>query len=409
MRASRFFVQGQRLAANEQFDEAIHAFEQALERRPQMVGVHLHYALALSAVDRLDEAVAAMQKAMLIEAQNAVLPMFLGLILFDHADYAGAQSWCEQSLSLNPQQLRAQALLALIDLTEGRVARGYGRLQQSQSSSLSLLEGLALRCGMRQPPRLYQQASSIWQSRLLLVVESHLMRAGSSAATLAERLLQDAPQAPATNHVNVVDRLLTPCIMHMIRLYYHLHYAAQPAQRDMWLRYNEAEAAYFLAQLDTALEAYEKLVPNFPEPKRIEQRLYEIAYAKGDFKRAWKHWRRWAGTAASNLSPLDRLQQAELQYQAGDYEGTKATLEQITALPWRDFRVPYYEGLCHLQAGEKRAAHRCFVETTRRLNPNIVGIRLDELHRLHQAQPSPAVADPAAHPTGEPISFQEPS
>jgi tetratricopeptide (TPR) repeat protein len=404
MRASRFFVQGQRLTANDQLDEALSAFEQALTRRPQMAGIHLHYALALSAVERLDEAVAAMQQAMSIEPQNAVMPMFLGLILFDHADYAGAQSWCEQSLTLNPQQLRAQALLALIDLAEGRVARGYGRLQQSQNPSFSVVERFALKCGMRQPPLLYQQASSTWQSRLLLVVESDLMRAGSSVPTLAERLIHDSPQAQAMNNANAVDRLLTPCIMSVIRLYYRLHYVFHPAQRDMWLRYTQAESAYFLAQPDTAKAAYEKLMPNFPDPKRLEQRLYEIAYAQGDLKRAWKHWRRWAGTAVSDLSSLDQLQQAELQYQAGDYEGTKATLEQITTLPWRDFRVPYYEGLCHLQAGKRHAAHRCFVETTRRLNPNIVGVRLDELHRLHQAPRGSSVLDPTAHPSGEPLS-----
>ncbi|ETX04098.1 MAG: hypothetical protein ETSY2_30780, partial [Candidatus Entotheonella gemina] len=152
MRASRCFVQGQRLAANGQLDEALNAFEQALAWRPQMTGVHLHYALALSDADRLDEAVSAMHKAMAIEPLNAVLPMFLGLILFDHADYPGAQSWCEQALILDPQQLRAQALLALVDLAEGRVARGYEQLQQSQSPSLSMLERLAFKCGMRQPP-----------------------------------------------------------------------------------------------------------------------------------------------------------------------------------------------------------------------------------------------------------------
>lgn len=399
MRASRFFVQGQRLAANDQLDEALSAFEQALARRPQMAGAHLHYALALSAAERLDEAVSAMQKAMAIAPHNAVLPMFLGLILFDHADYAGAQSWCEQSLTLNPQQLRAQALLALIDLAEGRVARGYERLQQSQSPSLSMLEQLALKCGMHQPPRLYQQASSMWQSRLLFVVESHLMRAGSGVPTLAEQLIHDSPQAQAMRSANVVDRVLTPCMITLMRLCYRLRYASQPAQRDMWLRYAQAEAAYFSAQPDTATEAYEKLMPEFPQPQRLDQRLYEIAYTQGDLQRAWKHWRRWADTAAPNLSPLDWLQQAELQYQVGDYEGTQATLEHITALPWHDFRIPYYKGLCHLQAGARREARRCFVETTRRLNPNIVGVRLDALHRLHPAQSSSPVADPAARPS----------
>ncbi|WP_089944488.1 tetratricopeptide repeat protein [Candidatus Entotheonella palauensis] len=397
MRASRCFVQGQRLAANGQLDEALNAFEQALAWRPQMTGVHLHYALALSDADRLDEAVSAMHKAMAIEPLNAVLPMFLGLILFDHADYPGAQSWCEQALILDPQQLRAQALLALVDLAEGRVARGYEQLQQSQSPSLSMLERLAFKCGMRQPPLLYQQASSMWQSRLLLVIESHLMRAGDGVPTLADRLIHDSPQAEALQHVNIVDRILTPCVMTLIRLSYRLRYAAQPTRRDMWLRYAEAEEAYFTAQPDTAVDIYEQLMPDFPEPQRLEQRLYEIAYARGDFQRARTHWCNWSHLAEPDLGPLDRLQQAELQYQAGDYEGTKATLEQLTILPWSDFRVPYYEGLCHLRAGAKREAHRCFIETARRLNPNIVGVRLEELHRLHRAQPGPSVVDSMAH------------
>lgn len=387
MRASRFFVQGQRLAENDQLDEALMAFEQALTRQPQMAGAHLHYALALSDADRLDEAVSAMHQAMRIDPQNAVLPMFLGQILFDHADYAGAQSWCEHSLTFNPQQLRARALIALIDLAEGRVAQGYERLQQSQSPTLSMVERLTLKCGARQPPLLYQQASSMWQSRLLLVLEAHLMRAGSAAPTLAERLVHDSPQAKALQSVHVVDRVLTPCIMMLIRLFYRLRYASQPAQRDLWLCYARAEEAYYLAQLDTATEAYKTLMTDFPEPQRLELRLYDIAYAQGDLQRAWHHWCAWTRAAASELGPLDRLQQVELQYQAGDYEGTQATLEHITTLPWHDFRVPYYEGLCHLQAGAKRKARRCFVETTRRLNPNIVGVRLDELHRLHQAAP----------------------
>ncbi len=373
------------------------AFEQALALRPQMAGLHLHYALALSEVDRLDDAVAAMHKAMEGDPQNAVLPMFLGQILFDHADYPGAQSWCEQSLTLNPQQLRSRALMALIDLAQGRVAQGYEQLQQTQSPSLSTMERLVLKCGIRQPPVLYQQASSMWQSRLLTVVESHLMRAGSTAQTLADQLIHDSPEAEAMKNPHAVDRMATPCVMALFRLWYRLRYTSQPNQRDMWLRYACAEEAYYLAQPDTAVAAYQKLMPHFPEPQRLEQRLYEIAYAQGDFKRAWQHWRRWAGTAGSELSALEQLQQAELQYQVGDYEGTKTSLERMATLPWRDFRVPYYQGLGHLRAGTMREARRCFVETARRLNPNIAGVRLDELYRLHNAPSDASAATPAVH------------
>ena len=399
MGASRFLVQGQRLAARDQLDEALHAFEQALARRPRMAGARLHYALALSAAGRLDEAIGEMHQAMAIEPHNAVLPMFLGLILFDHADYAGAQTWCEKSLELDPQQLRAQALLALIDLAEGRIAHGYERLQQPQKTTLTALERLALKCSLRPPPPLYQQSSSMWQSRLLLVVETHLMQAGEQAPTLAKQLLHESPQAQALDHVGAVDRALTRGVIAIMRLYYRLRYASQPAQRELWLRYAQAEQAYFLAQSNEAADAYERLLPHFPDPSRLEQRLYDIAYAQGDFKRAWRHWRRWVKTASPKLSALDQLQQAELQYQIGDYDGVKTTLEHITSLPWLDFRVPYYQGLCHLRTGAKREAQRCFAEAARRLNDNVVGVRLDALHQLRQAQPdAPAAEQPSRAP-----------
>ena len=396
MGATRCFVRGQRLAANDQLEEALQTFEQALARRPRMAGARLHYALALSAAERLDEAIAEMHQAIEIEPHNAVLPMFLGLILFDHADYEEAQTWCEKSLQLDPQQLRAQALLALIDLAEGRIARGYERLQQPQKTALTVLERLALKCGLRPPPLLYQQSSSMWQSRLLLVVETHLIQAGDSAPRLAEQLVCESPQAQALQHAGVVDRALTRGVLAVMRLYYRLRYASQPARRTLWLRYAQAEQAYFLAQPDEAAAAYTQLLPNFPDPARLEQRLYDIAYAQGDLKRAWRHWRRWVETAAPQLSALDQLQQAELQYQAGDYDGVTATLEHITSLPWRDFRVPYYEGLCRLHTGAKREAQRCFVEAARRLNDNAVGMRLDALYQLHQAQTGSSAAEQAS-------------
>lgn len=395
MRASRCFAQGQDLAANGQLDEALIAFEEALAQRPQMPGAHLHYALALSEADRPDDAVSAMQKAIESNPQNAVLPMFLGQILFDHADYPGAQSWFEQSLAHNPQQLRSRAYLALVDLAQGRVAQGYEQLQQTQSPSLSTLERWVLTCGIRQPPVLYQQASSMWQSRLLTVVESHLMRLGNAAQTLADQLIPNSPEAEAIKNPHAVDRVLTPCVMAVFRLWYRLRYSSQPNQRDMWLRYADAEEAYYTAQPDIAVAAYEALMPAFPEPERLEQRLYEIAYAQGDFNRAWPHWQRWADDAETKLSALDQLQQAELQYQVGDYEGAKTSLDQMTTLPWRDFRVPYYQGLDHLRTGAMREARRCFTETARRLNPDIAGLRLDELHRLHQAQANASVAPPS--------------
>ena len=56
--------------------------------RPRAAGIYLHHALALAETSRWLEAVLALQQAMALQPTNPVLPMFLGRIYLDHADYA---------------------------------------------------------------------------------------------------------------------------------------------------------------------------------------------------------------------------------------------------------------------------------------------------------------------------------
>jgi tetratricopeptide (TPR) repeat protein len=378
MRAARLFAHAQQLTAQDCIDEALAVFDTLLLQRPPSAGVYLHWALALSEAARLDAAVHAMHQAMALEPHNAVLPMFLGQILFDHAAYAEARMWCGRSLDLNPHQLRAAALLGLIDLASGDVTTGYQRLQQSQSPSPSWVEQIALWCGVRQPPTLSQQTSSIWQSRLLLVVETAL-RQYPTAQTLAAQL---AAQEPV--HITSVDRLLTQGVLGMQRCFYRLRYHAQPERRDAWLLYTQAEQAYYLGQMEEAVRCYEQLDAGFPARQQIEYHLYDMAAVQGDFHRALTHWRRYlkAESESQEATGEAALVLGELQIQVGDFTAAAASLAQATSMLWRDYRLPYYQGLCHLHAGATRRARLAFAEAVSRLHPDIATLRLDELHRL---------------------------
>ncbi|MDH3601414.1 MAG: tetratricopeptide repeat protein [Candidatus Tectomicrobia bacterium] len=378
MRAARLFAHAQHLTAQDRIDEALAVFDTLLAQRPPSAGVYLHWALALSEASRLDAAVHAMHQAMALEPDNAVLPMFLGQMLFDHAVYDEARTWCGRSLDLNPHQLRAAALLGLIDLACGDVTTGYQRLQQSQSPSPSLVEQMALWCGVREPPNLSQQTSSIWQSRLLLVVETSLLQY-PTAQTLATQLA-----ALEQMHIPAVDRMLTRCMMAVQRCFYRLRYRTQPERRDAWLLYAQAEQAYYLGQVEEAVRGYEQLDADFPARQQIEHHLYDIAAVQGDFRRALTHWRRYLKAEGSSREATGEkaLVLGELQIQVGDFASAAASLAQAASMPWRDYRLPYYQGLCHLHAGATRRARRAFAEAVNRLHPDIATLRLDELHRL---------------------------
>src|SRR5215467_8688449 len=206
LRAERLFRRGQRLATQGHFDEAIEAFTQAQELRPHAAGIYLHRALALAEMPRWPEAVLALQQAMVLQPANPVLPMFLGRIYLDHADYANAALWCARALALSPTNCHALALQALIELARGQIQQGCQRLQQPLPLPISVLERGFLWCSRSRVPTLLQQANAALQGRVLLHVETLLQQYGALARTLAQQLLD----LSATNHdATFADRLLT--------------------------------------------------------------------------------------------------------------------------------------------------------------------------------------------------------
>jgi tetratricopeptide (TPR) repeat protein len=390
LRAAWLFRRGQKLATQEHFDEAIDAFEQAQVLRPQAVGIYLHQALALAETSRLPEAVLALQQAMALQPGNPVLPLFLGRIYADHADYTHAARWCARALALNPANCQALALQALIEIASGRLQQGCERLLQPLPLPVSTLQRGVLWCSRSCVPSLLRQANAAMQGRVLLQVEALLLQHAAPARTLAQQLLDPAvmhaDETAADRLLSGLDWLLTRVIVSIRRCSIALRYAFQPATRALQQRFLQAEDAAYRGQAVTAQTLYTQIAQQHSDMPYVQERLCEVCYMQGKFREALRHLRR----LLQQLSETDQAGAAlyvllgELCCQVGQYEEARAALARAGTAP--DYRLWYYRGLCQLQAGARQDARRSFAQAVRHLHPDIATLRLAEMFRVFQGK-----------------------
>src|SRR5262245_15018101 len=203
-RAAWLFRRGQKLAAQGRFDEAIEAFAQAQGLRPRATGIYLHHALALAETSRWPAAVLALQQAMTLQPANPVLPMFLGRIYLDHADYANAARWCARALALSPTNCHALALQALIELANGQLQQGAQSLQQPLPLPVSALERGFLWFSKSRVPTLLRQANAACKGRFLRNVKHFCF-------SMARRRVRWPSNYLIPQRRTMTRRLLTDC------------------------------------------------------------------------------------------------------------------------------------------------------------------------------------------------------
>ena len=390
LRAAWLFRRGQRLAAQGHFDEAIVTFGQAQALRPRAAGIYLHQALALAETSRLPEAVLALQQAMAIQPGNPVLPLFLGRIYADHADYTHAAHWCARALALNPANCHALALQALIEMASGQLQQGSERLQQPLPLPVSPLQRGVLWCSRSRVPSLLQQANAAMQGRVLLHVEAFLLQHAAPARTLAQQLLETsalhASGTVADRLLSGLDWCLTRVIVSLRRCSIALRYAFQPAPRTLHQRFLQAEDAAYRGQAATAQRLYTQVAQQHPDMPYVQERLCEVCYAQGKFREALRHLRRLLTQLPDTDHPGPALYVllGELCCQLGRYEEARAALARAGTAP--DYRLWYYLGLCQLQAGARQDARRSFAQAVRHLHPDIATLRLAEMSRVLQGR-----------------------
>jgi Flp pilus assembly protein TadD len=386
--AEWLFRRGQKLAARGHFDEAIEAFAQAQRLRPRAAGIYLHHALALAETSRWPGAVLALQQAMALQPANPVLPMFLGRIYLDHADYANAALWCARALALSPANCHALALQALIELANGQIQEGFQRLQQPLPLPVSALERGFLWCSRSRVPTLLQQANAALQGRVLLHVETCLLQHGALARTLAQQLLDTSvthnDETFTDRLLTTLDRGLTRGIMSIRRLCITLRYAFQPAKRTLYLRFLQAEDAAYHGQAATAQALYTQVARQEPGMPYVQERLCEVCYLQGKFREALCHLQRLLKQLPEPDQPGTELAVllGELLCQVGQYQEASAALAKADTGTTRDYRLWYYLGLCQLQAGAPQVAQRSFIQAVQQLNPDIAALRLAEMSRV---------------------------
>jgi tetratricopeptide (TPR) repeat protein len=388
LRAEWLFRRGQKLAAQGHFDKAIEAFAQAQRLRPRTAGIYLHHALALAETSRWSEAVLVLQQAMALQPANPVLPMFLGRIYVDHADYANAALWCARALALSPTNCHALALQALIELANGQSRQGCQRLQQPLPLPVSALErGFLWFCRSR-VPSLLQQANAALQGRVLLHVETLLLQHGAPACTLAQQLLDISvthnDETFTDRLLTRLDRCLTRGVINIQRLCILLRYAFQPAERTLHLRFLQAEDAACHGQAATAQALYTQVAQQDPSRPCVQERLCEMCYTQGKFREALHHLQCFLKQLPDADQPGAELAVllGELLCQVGRYQEAGAALAKAGTSTARDYRLWYYLGLCQLQARAPQVAQRSFIQAVQQLNPDIAALRLAEMSRV---------------------------
>ena len=380
--AERRFSRAQRLAVQRQYDAAVEAFGGALALQPQAVGIVLHQALALAEAAQVSTAIATLQEAMTWQPENPVLPLFVGQLCFDAADYGQAKHWCVHTLALAPHNPYALGLQALVDMALGHIPAGYACLRQPPPWPMTVAERTALRLTRSRSPSLVHLANTALKSRLLLWAETYLLQQEVPVRTLSHQLVALSPGGLSSNTLALVDRLCTRGVMGIQRLAIHLRSLGRPAAKTHQLRQVDAAEAYYLGDVATARRRYTQLLQDMPEHYLVRQRLYEVCYEQGDFHAAFDYLYPLVKDDAERTAWLAGIV-GELLYLVGRYVEAETALQEAASRGLQDYKVFYYLGMCQVRQGVYPQARRWFAQAVEVLNPDITELRLDEMYRAH--------------------------
>ena len=124
------------------FDEAIAAFEKALEINPNNVEAHLAWGNALMALNKLDEAESHYRRAIALDPQHRHARWLLGAVYEKRGDVAAAIGAYRESLEVDPQYALAHQAIGRLQLRTGQIEAGRNellkaaRLRSDQSVAL---------------------------------------------------------------------------------------------------------------------------------------------------------------------------------------------------------------------------------------------------------------------------------
>lgn len=227
LKARAFNNFGVALADAKRLDEAINAYQKAIELDDKYHDALSNLAVAYSLKGNYDQAIEALQKALVINPNLAEVHNNLGSLLIEKNELEKAETSFKKALELRPNYGKANYNLARIYERKKDIKKSWSFLKQATSSELT-------------------HSPELW------VKFGH--------TSIANNQPQDA--------ITAFKRAIRMGVNNP----------------DVW--FNLANSFYFAEKFDDAQVIYEKLVKDHPFQTKFMYNLAETLYAKKDYQRA---------------------------------------------------------------------------------------------------------------------------
>ena len=118
-RTERAFTRGQRHLELWSFDEAVRAFDSAIDSDPAYPHLYMYKGLALAELGRFEDAVSTVDRAAQLQSTNFVFPLYLGCIHLDEGKTAAAAQAFAKAAALAPTNSLVSSYRLLADHVGG--------------------------------------------------------------------------------------------------------------------------------------------------------------------------------------------------------------------------------------------------------------------------------------------------
>jgi len=364
LQADRKLLAGQKLAYAGRFEEAIARYDEAANLIPRDLRIQIHRALALSAMGRREEAIAALRRATIAEPSAFVYPLFEGIIWYDAGLLTEARRAFTRASSLDPTNELAKAYLALIDMASGSLESGYLQLR-----------GIVSR------------VNAACQSRVLLYCEQYLLshqeRAEPLFRLVAEEERRKRRRGALSSITDLLDRGLLFTWYSMAKALARLRFSMPSEERRARILLLEGARRYELDDYEGARTMLEQAAQWDPTGDEIKLRLADLHLFAGEYEAALAYLKE----VDEGIWQVPYLEMSGIAlYYTGCYEQADERFTVLVTLQPKEYLPAYYLGLCQLAMGEPKEARHWFERAVSCLNPAIARKRLDEMMRVWEIE-----------------------
>jgi tetratricopeptide (TPR) repeat protein len=364
------FSRGQNYASTGRLDEALIAFDQALQLSPNNGGILLHKALALSENNKYDKAIAIIQNAIALNPKNSIYYMFLGRIHYDNRMFDAAIQTLDKSLSIDPDNTLTRCLRNLSVLAKKHNDDAFKQLKIE-----------------------FKNANLEFQSRLLFLCELFLIKTNED--------LKSTENTPAENPIshNKIIQFFDNMVYSLWMMNYKIRYFRDKRKLSAYIHYLEG-MKISSTNLSSAIEEYKKALNVYPELEEARDQLIDFHFQRNDFSHVLEYIEPEGNLDNESTSQLGKEPNKQLSiktgnqkylsnsnillsgiayYYLGKYDKSTERLLDAIEKGNDDYRTFYYLGLCNLASGDIEQSKSWFRKAVEKIDIKFFQQRLDKM------------------------------